>query len=176
MFELVCSRLRTRFDLRIESNERVWNSVVDASLRGREGFERCLRHTLYRPRDILVLMNATNDVAARQGALRIGEAQLDAAATTISENRLEDLMKEYDRVLPGLRAFVRAFERRPAISTYAEVVAHLDRVIDDGPYEEVGSSDFAIFGTGGRVIGALHGVGFLGFRESSEARRVHVLP
>ena len=165
LFEFVCSRLRAKFVLDIESNERVWNRVVDKSLAGRQGFEKCLKHTLYRPRDVLVLVNSANDVAARRGDHSIGQVALDGAATRISEDRLIDLLKEYDSVLPGLRSFVKAFDRRPAISSLDEVVSHLDSVIDEGAYEDQTSSDFAVFGTGKQVVSALYGVGFLGFEN-----------
>ena len=166
LFEFVCSRLRAKFELDIESNERVWNRVVDRSLRGRTGFEKCLQHTLYRPRDILVLLNSANDVAAQRGAHSISLAAIDGAATRISEDRLSDLLKEYDSVLPGLRSFVKAFDRRPAISPLDDVVSHLDVVIAEGAYDDEASSDFALFGTGKQVMSALYGVGFLGFEDS----------
>ena len=165
LFEFVCSRLRVRFDLDIENNERVWNRFVDNTLAGRHGFEQCLRHTLYRPRDVLVLVNSANDVAARRGDDAIGQSALDGAATTISEDRLRDLLKEYDSVLPGLRSFVKAFDRRPAVSSFEDVVSHLDSVIDEGSYGDQTSSDFALFGTGQQVVAALYGVGFLGFEN-----------
>ena len=165
LFEFVCSRLRAKFGLDIESNERVWNLVVDKSLAGRQGFEECLKHTLYRPRDVLVLVNSANDVAARRGDHSISQAALDGAATRISEDRLTDLLKEYDSVLPGLRSFVTAFDRRPAISSLEDVVSHLDSVIEEGAYDDQTSSDFALFGTGKRVMSALYGVGFLGFEN-----------
>ena len=165
LFEFVCSRLRAKFDLDIESNERVWNRVVDKSLAGRTGFDKCLQHTLYRPRDVLVLLNSANDVAARRGDHSIGQAALDGAATRISEDRLSDLLKEYDSVLPGLRSFVKAFDRRPAISPLEGIVSHLDFVIEEGAYEDETSSDFALFGTGRQVMSALYGVGFLGFEN-----------
>ena len=165
LFEFVCSRLRAKFALDIESNERVWNRVVDRSLAGRPGFEKCLQHTLYRPRDVLVLLNSANDVAARRGDHSIGQTALDGAATRISEDRLSDLLKEYDSVLPGLRSFVKAFDRRPAISPLEDIVSHLDVVIAEGAHEDETSSDFALFGTGKQVMSALYGVGFLGFEN-----------
>ena len=165
LFELVCARLRVRLGLDIENSERVWNRVVDNSLAGRSGFDKCLQHTLYRPRDVLVLINRANDVAARNGAPAIGDSELDGAATGISENRLQDLLKEYDRVLPGLESFVRAFDRRTAITTYDDVVRHLDRIIAGDAYSTLESSDFAVLGNGRRVVSALYGVGFLGFED-----------
>ena len=138
---------------------------MDASLAGRDGFEKCLKHTLYRPRDVLVLFNSANDVAARRGYGSIGQAAIDGAATRISEDRLSDLLKEYDTVLPGLRPFVKAFDRRSAISSLEDVASHLDAAIVEGAYDDEASSDFALFGTGKQVVAALYGVGFLGFED-----------
>lgn len=165
LFELVCSRLRVRFDLDIENKERIWNKLVDDTLAGRSGFTKCLQHTLYRPRDVLVLVNRANDVARRNGASAIGQNELDSAATGISENRLQDLLKEYDQVLPGLQSFIRAFDKRPATSTYQDVATHLDETIADDSYSSLESSDFAVLGNGRQVVSALYGVGFLGFED-----------
>ena len=165
LFELVCTRLRVRFDLDIENNERIWNKLVDDTLAGRSGFTKCLQHTLYRPRDVLVLVNRANDVARRNGASAIGQNDLDSAATGISENRLQDLLKEYDQVLPGLPSFIRAFDKRPATSTYQDVAIHLDETIADDSYSSLESSDFAVLGNGRQVVSALFGVGFLGFED-----------
>ena len=165
LFKFVCSRLKAKLSLEIENNERVWNRFVDESLAGRDGFDKCLKHTLYRPRDVLVLFNSANDVAARRGYASIGQAAIDGAATRISEDRLSDLLKEYDTVLPGLRPFVKAFDRRSAISSLEEVVSHLDAAIVEGAYDDEASSDFALFGTGKQVVAALYGVGFLGFED-----------
>jgi len=165
LFDLVCSRLRVRFDLGLENNERIWNKLVDDTLAGRSGFAKCLRHTLYRPRDVLVLVNRASDVATRKGIRGIGQGEVDSAATGISENRLQDLLKEYNQVFPGLQSFIRAFDKRPATSTYHDVATHLDGTIADDSYSSLESSDFAVLGNGRQVVSALYGVGFLGFED-----------
>lgn len=57
LFHLVTKRIRVALDLKIESDTKVWDRIAQRELQGRDGFERCLQHTLYRPRDALVLLN-----------------------------------------------------------------------------------------------------------------------
>lgn len=168
LFHLISSRLRVALDLMsIESDVKVWNRFVDTGLQNRSGFELCLRNTLYRPRDILVLLNRAYMVATRQGRERIIEQDIDSAATSISHDRLEDLLKEYDSVLPGLRSFVKLFENRPAFDQLAAVITRLEDHIQSGQYDTAESSDFALLGSGKQVFLALYGVGFIGVEDKS---------
>lgn len=60
LLQLVVSRLRIRLELEhIESSIRIWNRFAQRKLQDRQGFSYCLRYTLRRPRDILVLLNQT---------------------------------------------------------------------------------------------------------------------
>src|SRR5205814_4348837 len=110
LFHLVVARLRVALGLEdVESEVKVWNRFAHRELHDRDGFARCLRYTLYRPRDILVLLNEAYVNARRDSRESIVERDVEKTATNISQHRLEDLCKEYDRVLPGVRLFVSAF-------------------------------------------------------------------
>jgi hypothetical protein len=50
LFSLVCNRLRLAFNIEVESDIKVWNRCAARELQGRDGFKKCLRFTLYRPR------------------------------------------------------------------------------------------------------------------------------
>jgi hypothetical protein len=166
LFQLIASRLRIVLGLsHVENTVRVWNRFASGSLENRSGFESCLQHTLYRPRDILVLLNRAYVHASRRGSERITDAEIESASTSISKDRLEDLLKEYDTVLPGLKSFVRLFSGRSAFHPLDSVVALLDATIQNGPYDEAENSDFALLGSGRQVVFALYGVGFLGFED-----------
>jgi hypothetical protein len=78
-------------------------------LDGKDGFRKCLRLTLYRPRDLLILLNNAFLTAAQQERTRIVPSDLDSSARSISVNRLEDLRKEYTKVLPSLTVLTEAF-------------------------------------------------------------------
>jgi hypothetical protein len=57
LLELISERIRIARNIQAENNIRVWNRLAHRELQGREGFQLCLRHTLYRPRDIISLIN-----------------------------------------------------------------------------------------------------------------------
>lgn len=68
LLHLVSMRLRVAFALEdVEGDIKVWNRFGYRELKDRDGFRRCLRYTLYRPRDILVLLNDAYVNAAREG-------------------------------------------------------------------------------------------------------------
>ena len=68
LLHLISNRLRVVLEIeKIESNIRVWNRFAHANLKNREGFNSCLKYTLYRPRDLIVLLNIAFAQAARSG-------------------------------------------------------------------------------------------------------------
>jgi hypothetical protein len=54
---LSAKRMKVAFNLDIEKDQRVWDRCTADDLKGRNGFKRCLQFTLYRPRDLLSLLN-----------------------------------------------------------------------------------------------------------------------
>lgn len=168
LFHLVASRLRVALSLKtLESPTKVWNRFAHRELSDREGFGRCLRHTLYRPRDIVVLLNCAYQNARRSERTEIVEADIDSAAASISQNRLEDLCKEYDKVLPGLRLFIFSFKGQPAQRSAATVVSGLEAVADASSYDSHESRDLVLFENGAEMFSALYSVGFIGVRDAS---------
>lgn len=168
LFHLVSARLRVALhEQRLESELKVWNRFAQRELQSRAGFAKCLRYTLYRPRDILVLLNEAYTNARRDNRDAIIESDVEKSAVTISQHRLEDLCKEYDKVLPGLRLFVSAFRGQPAQQKFTEVVALLDNTAAQNDYSEEGSKDLAIFADGGEMFSALYSVGFIGLRNET---------
>ncbi len=168
LFQLVGERLKVALGLEsMENIGRVWNRFVEHSLQGREGFELCLRLTLYRPRDILVLLNRAYVEASRHQRDHVSERDIDATATSISHDRLQDLVKEYQAVLPGLREFIELFHGAPATRPISEVLSVVDTAVEMDAYIEQEKSDFAIFGSGKQILHALFGVGFIGFEDKS---------
>jgi hypothetical protein len=168
LFQLVTNRLRIVLNLQqIESSIKIWNRFAAAGLENRAGFEKCLQQTLYRPRDILVLLNHAYIGGVRKGHDRIIETDIDSAAKSISHDRVEDLLKEYDTVLPGLKSFVQVFEARPAFQQTEQTIQMLDMLIESSSYDKPENSDFALFGSGGQILQALYGVGFIGLENKT---------
>ncbi len=169
LLNLVASRLRVFLDIpKLESDIKVWNRFAHHQLRDREGFRFCLHQTLYRPRDILVLLNKAYVIAAKQGRSEIVGEDIEATATSISQDRLDDLLKEYRVVLPGLRLFVRVFENRRPFGTVGEFLVYLEDAISNSTFESPDESDFALLGSGRQIFLALYAVGFIGLRDSSK--------
>lgn len=168
LFHFVGQRLKVALGLEsMENVTRVWGRFVDHTLQGREGFQECLRLTLYRPRDILVLLNRAYVQASRHMRDHISRDDIDSTATSISHDRLQDLLKEYQIVLPGLRSFVELFQGAPATRPIAEVLAMIEDSVQFGNYDEQEQSDFAVFGSGKQIVHALFGVGFIGFEDKT---------
>jgi hypothetical protein len=173
LLHLVANRLRIALNLDIESDIRIWNRFAQRDLRDLAGFQRCLERTLYRPRDVLVLLNRAFVSAARQGRSEILLTDIDTASRDISAERLSDLLKEYDAVLPGLELFIEVFRDRPAVIRLRSLAGLLDEAIDRSRASVSSKArDFALLGSSKEIIGALHAVGFIGLRDSTEDRFV----
>ena len=168
LFSLVVARLRVALGIEaLENNVKVWNRFAHRELKGRDGFIRCLRHTLYRPRDILVLLNQAYMNAKRDGRTNIIGKDIEKTAVDISQHRLDDLCKEYEGVLPGLRSFIAAFRGQPVKRSFAEVTEGLQALIEASDYSQPSDRELELFGTGGNMFAALYSVGFIGFKDDT---------
>jgi hypothetical protein len=167
LFHLVTQRIRTTLHrTEIENDAKAWNLLAERDLRDRPGFTKCLQNTLYRPRDVITLLNDAYVTASRAGRTVIFGDDIENAAIHVSDERLHDFLKEYETVLPGLREFVNAFHGLPAIQPYSSVLADLRRLIDRTDFFDPRSRDFALFETPEEVFRALYGVGFIGIQDT----------
>jgi nucleoside phosphorylase len=176
LFHLVASRLRVTLDVpHIESDVKVWNLFAHHDIRERSGFIKCLAQTLYRPRDIVVLLNNASIIAARSGREGIIGNDIDAAATQLSDERLQDLLKEYEKVFPGIRRSVELFRNRPARQQFGAVIEMINAALRNEDFFEVESRDFALFSDANAVFSALYSVGFIGVesRDGGKFRFCH---
>ena len=168
LLHLIANRLRVSLNLEtIENDIKVWNRFAHTDLKNRDGFKSCLSYTLYRPRDIIVLLNTTYLYVARSGRHEIVKEDVELSSKQISKDRLNDLLKEYRVVFPGLSLLVNVFKDKSAFQTYSEVIAYLELEILNNDYQVKEASDFALLGTGGEAFFALYSVGFLGLEKTS---------
>lgn len=168
LFNLVAKRLRVALGLHnIESDIKVWNRFAKRELEGRDGFARCLRYTLYRPRDILVLLNQACIYSMRSGRIEIIGEDIEATSRQISSDRLSDLTKEYEAVFPGIEIILKAFSNTTAFRNRIELALSLDDTIQNCSYEDERAGDLAILATGSQVIDALYSIGFVGLEDPS---------
>jgi hypothetical protein len=162
LFYLVCKRIRVAFSIERESDVKVWNAITSAELHGRDAFKRCLRLTLYRPRDVVALLNATIEQAKRQQRTVLIEADFQESSKQISSTRYDDLCKEYAHVFPGIAQLTTAFANGPAQFRVSDAVTTIKRVLDDPSISADVLQHLRILGSEEEIAKALYGVGFLG--------------
>jgi len=166
LLHLVANRLRVTLGQQdVESDVKVWNRFASADLKNKDGFRHCLNYTLYRPRDIIVLLNTTFSHVARANRTNLIIEDVENSSKQISHNRLEDLKKEYDTVFPGLSVLIQSFKNKPAFQSYSQIVQQLEEQMDTSSFETEESSDYAILGTGKEAFFALYSIGFLGLEQ-----------
>lgn len=176
LFYLVCNRIRAAFDDETQNNKRLWNRYVSHELQGDEGFRQCLRFTLYRPRDILILLNSAFENASKRDLLAsrptISLVDLEKSAKTISENRIDDLYKEYKHIFPLIEQSTSVFANRnpevlmnEACELLHEGTSHLTLSLE-------ATMELAILSQPGDLVRALYGVGFFGIFDATTSSYV----
>lgn len=162
LFYMVAQRIRFALGVMKESDVKVWNAITANELHGREGFKRCLRLTLYRPRDVIALLNAAFYQAQRQGRTTLVDADFEISAKQISSTRYSDLGKEYDSVLPGVKALTSAFSGAEAKMTWGKAGQIVVTAMNGEQLTAQEKQHFEILQSPDEVLRALYGVGFLG--------------
>ena len=171
---LVAKRLNAVFSLNIENSQKIWdrctaNEGSNRELQGYDGFLKCLQFTLYRPRDLLSLLNQAFFNAAREDRVTIVLKDVEKTAKTISGTRLDDLKKEYSSIIPSLAVAISMFEHGGPEMTYGDAICLLNGM----PQALAASNsagtvlqDYAILKNDG-LIRALYSVGFLGTHDDN---------
>jgi len=162
LFYMVCKRIRAAFSIERESEVKVWNAITSSELHGREGFRKCLRLTLYRPRDVIALLNAAIEQARRRRREILIDNDFHEASKQISISRFDDLGKEYETIFPGVTQLTTAFANGPTQLLVADVVKTIKRVRDDPSINADVLQHLTILGSEEEVAKALYGVGFFG--------------
>jgi hypothetical protein len=165
LFDLVCARLQVAFKLDLDANRKIWNRCTANELQEKLGFEKCLQLTLYRPRDLLSLLNDAFYVAAKQKRETLILTDVQATAKEISETRYDDLLKEYGHIVPALRPLTAAFGNASPELTYKEAIERLEALFLNRELDAVYQREFAILETAQQGIRTLYSVGFLGTKD-----------
>lgn len=174
LLNLVTKRLNHVFNLELENNQKIWdrctaNESIGRELQGKEGFKKCLQFTLFRPRDLLSLLNQSFYSAGREERKTIVLSDVEKTATNISDTRLEDLKKEYKSIFPTISAAVTIFENGNPEMSYADAISLLDTLsltMSDENNERKELIDLAILKSDG-ILRALYSVGFIGTHDSA---------
>jgi hypothetical protein len=164
LLNFVAKRIRLALKLDEENDYRIWNRIAARTLSGLQGFRKCLNLTLYRPRDLLSLLNETFLIAAQSGRKEIVEEDIAASAKVISRTRLVDLQKKYKTVFPALEPLSNAFTGAKSELTTEDVADIVKAVVANPALSATVKQDLALLDTP-HIIKTLYGVGFVGKRD-----------
>jgi hypothetical protein len=167
LFNLICNRIRIAFNDSTENNLRLWNKYAARELTGKDGFKIALRLTLYRPRDILVLLNNAFLNAKGQGRAQIVLEDIENSSKGISENRLNDLHKEYESIFPSIDLFTKSFVGISPYLSYRNASEIIQPIIDKDNHKVEKQIDLVLFESPLQVIERLYSVGFIGIKEEA---------
>ena len=171
LFYLVANRLRSAFKDTQENNKRLWNRYTEFDLQDEEGFKKCLTLTLYRPRDILLLLNSAFESARKrkpdQIPTAISVADLEVSAKSISSNRLDDLRKEYRHIFFSIDSVTDVFSNGNPELSVSHASELLDRIISMPPASAQIQQELAILHHPIELIRSLYSVGFLGVHDGN---------
>lgn len=170
LLEFAAKRLKIAFNIAEDSDLRIWNSHAADELRGLAGFARCLQLTLYRPRDLLAILNEAFYVAGKEHQTRLALRHLEATARAISENRLNDLQKEYDAILPGLHSYISVFQGQNPELEVAHITHLIENLLSGGSQDSLIQQEFLILEDARAVLRALYSVGFVGVRDATTGK------
>jgi hypothetical protein len=166
LLTMITNRLRVALNIEQEKSQKVWDMCTDRAVHGQEGFRRCLRLTLYRPRDLLVLLNEAFRKAQLDERTRIVDSDVDASAREMSETRLRDLIKEYDALIPGLDKLLVALANGKPELSYSEVCGLLDIAMTNRDHPNKVLQHMEILGSAEEAVRTLYSIGFLGLKQS----------
>jgi len=164
LMNMVANRLRVAFNITQVPTLKVWNRCSAKELVDRAGFKKCLQLTLYRPRDILVLLNKSFYEASKEKRSQIVLEDVLSCAKSISKHRLEDLHKEYSAIYPGLIYLTSAFANINPETDFSTACECLDQVLSANIFPSDVEQNFAILGSSTDALRALYGIGFIGIR------------
>lgn len=165
LFYMVAKRVRYAFDVDKESDVKAWNAITSKELHGREGFKKCLQLTLYRPRDVIALLNAAFYQAQRQQRQILIEADFTDSAKQISLTRYGDLAKEYDSVFPGVSLLASSFSNGPAKLSWSQATILIAQVMQSDDLTHEAAQHFKILERPEEALKGLYGIGFVGLYD-----------
>lgn len=167
LFNMACNRLRVAFKATHENSQRVWDSLTTQSISGTSGFDHCLRLTLYRPRDLLVLLNEAFNRAAKHQRPHIDDSDVATTAKDISQRRLNDLIKEYGPMLHGLDRLISVFSNNGSHWKLPDACSIVDSILatENLPIEV--AQHWRILGDSSEILRSLYSIGFLGLKSET---------
>ena len=166
LWEFITARLRIARGRKQEATEKVWNNDVESDLQSIDGFKTCLKRTLYRPRDVWDLCQRSFDLAELERRERIGIRDIQRAAREISRNRVLDMVKEYEELLPLLEIYLEVWKDGAAIRKAEEIVAEVKNRVENVESGSRAKQEWSILsGKATSVLKQQYEVGLVGIQD-----------
>ena len=150
------------------TDQAVWSRHADREYRGIAGFRKILELTLYRPRDLITLLNTAFFEAAKRSSEKISIYDIKESANEISKVRLDDLIKEYSNAIPGLGELLNEFSIQRTHISASEARSLIESLAKKTPLVRAAET-IRLFGGAG-MLHELHSIGFLGYSEKHDGR------
>ncbi len=168
LFTMICKRIKSAFNIKPEKDLKIWTSVTSGSLKSKDNFRQCLKLTLYRPRDLILLLNrAFNKAISSDDNYVITKTHIDSAASEISYSRLDDLKKEYSEIIPGLISILHRFVGKQAKMSLPEMIDVISPIFEDDSLDPITRQLLAILENAENLVRSLYSIGFLGIWHPS---------
>lgn len=174
LFNLVTKRINSSLNLNLENSRKIWDRIaidqgLGNELKGEEGFKKCLQFTLYRPRDIISLLNKAFYQCLSEDRSNLIMRDIEAAAKLISKARLDDLQKEYYAIFPSIKPAVNAFMGTTSKMSVNEMLETVESYFNSGvSFNEKEKLDYSVLSSSG-VLRSLYSVGFVGIYDSQSS-------
>ena len=163
LLNMICARLRIAYQIDAESNQKLWDRCTAQDIRGQDGFLKCLQLTLYRPRDLLLLLNQAIHRANSRKREHIDNEDIESTAREISMNRLDDLRKEYESIVAGIHFLTGMFSGAQPNYIFSNLANVITIACDAGAPQDL-MQQFKLVGAEGVVL-QLYSIGFVGIED-----------
>jgi predicted phosphodiesterase len=157
---LILRRIAAQTDLPSLS----WDNIFDSEVRGVSSLHYLVRRTQFKPREIILFCRYSVDAANRHHAQKVRASDILEAERRYSENRLKDLLNEYQDSLPELRSIIDLFVGKKQVESIEEFLRLLEEFVSSGRYLQLAPRLSLIYPTREGIFEVLLGVGFVGVR------------
>jgi hypothetical protein len=158
--ELILRRVEAQKDMQ----ELTWDAVFEPRVNGLSSLEYILRRTQFKPREVILFCKYSVAAATGHRVDKVRQRDILEAERRYSENRLPDLLNEYQDSLPELGVVVDLFVGKPQVADIDEFLGLLQEFIVSGRYAELAPRLSLFYPTREAIFDLLLGIGFVGVK------------
>ncbi len=144
-----------------------WDDVFEPRVKGVSSLDYMLRRTQFKPREVILFCKYSVAAAAAHRVDKVRQRDILEAERRYSENRIRDLLNEYQDSLPELKVIVDLFVGKPQVANIDEFLRLLDEFIVSGRYAELAPRLSLFYPTREAIFDLLLGIGFVGVQLKS---------